>query len=112
MFIHLYIHLYIHCQDVEASRVGIRTVGLNSTGQLCVSGRAVTVAGVNRHEFSPSHGRSVDEDDMRADAMIMKQLNFNAVRLSHCPVNTRWLEICDEAGLMVIDEANIETHGL
>ena len=78
---------------------------------LCVNSRAITVAGVNRHEFHPSRGRSVSLDTMREDARIMKTLNFNAARCSHYPQHRLWMEICDEAGLYVVDEANIETHG-
>lgn len=78
---------------------------------LCVNSRAITVAGVNRHEFHPSSGRSVSLDTMREDARIMKTLNFNAARCSHYPQHRLWMEICDEAGLYVVDEANIETHG-
>ena len=98
--------------DVEGCRVGIRDVRLHSVSNaLCVNDRPITIAGVNRHEFHPKTGRSVDESTMRLDAAILKQLNFNAVRLSHYPNHRRWLEICDEAGLYVIDEANIESHG-
>ena len=78
---------------------------------LCINSKAITVAGVNRHEFDPTHGRAVSVDTMREDAMLMKQLNFNAVRCAHYPHHRLWLEICDEAGLYVVDEANIETHG-
>ena len=98
--------------DVEACRVGIRDIKISGTDNtLCINEKPVTIAGVNRHEFHPKTGRAVDEETMRKDAALMKQLNFNAVRLSHYPQHHRWLEICDEAGLYVIDEANIESHG-
>lgn len=101
-----------HPIDVEGCRVGIRDIRLHSVSNaLCVNDQPITIAGVNRHEFHPKTGRSVDESTMRLDAAILKQLNFNAVRLSHYPNHRRWLEICDEAGLYVIDEANIESHG-
>ena len=78
---------------------------------LCVNSKPITIAGVNRHEFDPTHGRAVSIETMRKDAMLMKQFNFNATRCSHYPQHRLWLEICDEAGLYVVDEANIETHG-
>lgn len=98
--------------DAESCRVGIRDFySRGAHGQLCVNGVPLTVAGVNRHEFHPVRGRAVSEADMRWDAGLMKQLNFNAVRCAHYPNHHRWLEICDEAGLYVVDEANIESHG-
>ena len=78
---------------------------------LTVNGRPITIAGVNRVEFDPVQGRSISLDVMRKDAKLMKQMNFNATRCSHFPPHRMWLEICDEAGLYVVDEANIETHG-
>ena len=98
--------------DVEACRVGLREVSVGGPHhQLCVNRRPITIAGVNRHEFDCYNGRAVSEQTMQLDASIMKQMNFNAVRLSHYPTHPRWLEICDAAGLYVIDEANIESHG-
>ena len=98
--------------DVESSRVGMRDVKITGKDRvLCVNGKPLVIAGVNRHEFSPDGGRAVSESTMRRDAQLMKQLNFNAVRLSHYPTHPRWMEICDEAGLYVVDEANIESHG-
>ncbi len=98
--------------DIEACRIGIRDVKITGKDNtLCVNERPLTIAGVNRHEFHPRTGRAVSEETMREDARLLKQLNFNAVRLSHYPTHYRWLEICDEAGLYVVDEANIESHG-
>ena len=67
--------------------------------------------GVNRHEWHPETGRSLDEATMRADVMLMKQHNINAVRTSHYPPDPRFLDLCDEYGLLVIDECDLETHG-
>ena len=67
--------------------------------------------GVNRHEFDPDRGRAVGEDVMRADVELMKRHNLNAVRTSHYPPHPRFLELCDELGLYVIDENDLETHG-
>ena len=89
----------------------IPLIPLGTNNLLSINSQAITVAGVNRHEFDPVQGRCVSVETMREDARIMKQLNFNAARCSHYPQHRLWLEICDEAGLYVVDEANIETHG-
>ena len=97
--------------DLESCRVGFRQVEIRDSLVL-LNGRRLVVRGVNRHEFSPWHGRAVTEADMRADIVLMKQLNFNAVRTSHYPNDPLWYDLCDEYGLCVIDEANLETHGV
>jgi len=89
--------------------VGFRTVHI-ADGVLTVNGRRVLFRGVNRHEFDPVSGRTVDEKLMRCDIELMKQHNINAVRTSHYPPHPRFLELCDEYGLWVIDECNFETH--
>jgi beta-galactosidase/beta-glucuronidase len=98
--------------DVESSRIGIREVSVGGPhNQFRVNRRAITIAGVNRHEFDCAQGRAVSEGSMQLDVMLMKKLNFNAVRLSHYPTHHRFMEICDAVGLYVCDEVNIETHG-
>ena len=67
--------------------------------------------GVNRHEFTGDKGRVVSEDVMRKDIELMKQNNINTVRSSHYPNDPKWYDLCDEYGLYVMDEANLETHG-
>jgi beta-galactosidase/beta-glucuronidase len=94
-----------------ARRIGFRTVRIVN-GQLLVNGVPVLLKGVNRHEFDPVRGRALTRDGMIADIRLMKQHNFNAVRTSHYPNDPRWYELCDEHGLYVMDEANIESHGL
>ncbi len=97
---------------VVSSRVGFRKVSVGGPDNvLRINEQLLTVAGVNRHEFDPATGRAVSEESMRRDAVLLKQLNFNAVRCSHYPQHPYWLELCDELGLYVVDEANIETHG-
>jgi len=91
--------------------VGFRTVEIRDR-QLLVNGKAVLVKGVNRHEMSPSKGYGVSEAEMIEDIRIMKQLNINAVRTCHYPDDPRWLDLCDRFGLYVVDEGNIESHGL
>lgn len=97
--------------DVEAYDIGFRKVEIIA-GQLCVNGKALLIRGVNRHEHHPENGHVISESDMITDIKLMKQNNFNAVRTAHYPNHPRWYELCDELGLYVVDEANIETHGM
>lgn len=91
-------------------KVGFRTVKI-ANGQLLVNGKAVLLKGVNRHEHDPVSGHVVTRESMIQDIMLMKQNNINAVRTSHYPNDPMWYALCDEYGLYVIDEANIESHG-
>ena len=95
--------------EVAADRVGFRRVEVLGR-ELRINGRAPLIRGVNRHDFHPDTGRVVDVGDMRRDIIQMKQFGFNAVRTSHYPNDPRFLDLCDELGLYVIDEANIEAH--
>jgi len=91
-------------------RIGFRTVAITD-GQITVNGRSILFRGVNRHEFHPEHGRAVPYETARADVLLMKQHNINAVRTSHYPPHPGFLVLCDELGLWVIDECDLETHG-
>ncbi|MFF7177105.1 glycoside hydrolase family 2 TIM barrel-domain containing protein [Streptomyces sp. NPDC008121] len=91
-------------------RVGFRTV-LVEDGVLTVNGRRILFRGVNRHEFHPETGRSLDLATMRQDVELMKRHNINAVRTSHYPPHPAFLDLCDEYGPWVIDECDLETHG-
>lgn len=91
--------------------VGIRSVEIKG-GQMLVNGRPVRLRGVNRHEHDPRLGRVMTEERMLQDILLMKQGNVNAVRTSHYPNVSRWYELCDSLGLYVMDEADIEEHGL
>lgn len=93
----------------SAVKTGFRRIEIRD-GQLLVNGARVLICGVNRHSFDPHHGRAVPEETMRRDVALMKKFHFNAVRCAHYPPDTRWLELCDEAGLYVVDEADIESH--
>ncbi len=97
--------------QVERSRVGFRKVEVID-GQICVNGRPVVFRGVNRHEHDPDTGHTITEDSMLQDLHLMKRHNINAVRTSHYPNHPRWYELCDELGIYLIDEANIESHGV
>ncbi|MEV4804719.1 glycoside hydrolase family 2 TIM barrel-domain containing protein [Nonomuraea sp. NPDC049421] len=91
-------------------RVGFRTISIED-GVLLANGRPLLLKGVNRHEFHPEHGRAVPYETMREDVLLMKRHNVNAVRTSHYPPHPRFLDLCDELGLWVIDECDLETHG-
>ncbi|MCL3992326.1 glycoside hydrolase family 2 TIM barrel-domain containing protein [Streptomyces lavenduligriseus] len=91
-------------------RIGFRTVEL-SDGLIKVNGKAVLFKGVNRHEWHPEKGRALDLATMREDVLLMKRHNINAVRTSHYPPHPAFLDLCDEFGLWVIDECDLETHG-
>ena len=97
--------------DVVSSKVGFRKVEVTD-GNLLVNGRKIYVKGVDRHEHDPINGQVVTEKLMLKDIELMKQNNINAVRSSHYPDDPRWLELCDEYGIYLVDEANIESHGL
>jgi beta-galactosidase len=91
-------------------KVGFRKFEIHD-GLMKINGERIVFKGVNRHEFSCDTGRALGEEDMIKDVILMKAHNINAVRTSHYPNNPRWYELCDEYGLYVIDETNLETHG-
>lgn len=91
-------------------RIGFRTIALDG-GLIKVNGKAVLFKGVNRHEWHPGRGRALDVETMREDVLLMKRHNLNAVRTSHYPPHPAFLDLCDEYGLWVIDECDLETHG-
>ena len=97
--------------EAEAYDVGFRSVEIKD-GLLLVNGKAVLIRGANRHEFHPERGQAVRPEDMLLDVQLMKRYNFNAVRTSHYPNHPYWYKLCDRLGLYVVDEANIETHGM
>ncbi|NUR84791.1 MAG: DUF4981 domain-containing protein [Nonomuraea sp.] len=91
-------------------RIGFRTISIEN-GVLLANGVPLKLRGVNRHEFHPDHGRAVPRQTMRDDILLMKRHNVNAVRTSHYPPHPHFLDLCDELGLWVIDECDLETHG-
>ncbi len=95
--------------DVHAQLIGFRHVEIQKR-QVIVNGRPIWFFGVNRHDHHPERGKAVTVADMRADLLLMKQHNINSVRTAHYPNDPRLLDLCDELGLYVIDEANIEAH--
>jgi beta-galactosidase len=97
--------------ETVGCKIGFRSVEINA-GQLLINGKPVRLRGVNRHEHDPATGRTISLERMKQDVVLMKQANINAVRTSHYPNNTQWYELCDEYGIYVFDEADIEEHGL
>ena len=98
-------------EEVVTTRIGFRRVEI-AEGQLRVNGVPISIKGVNRHEHDPELGQTVTEERMMEDIRLMKQFNINAVRTCHYPDDPRWYELADEYGLYVVDEANIESHGM
>ena len=96
---------------VTSSKIGFRKVEIKNA-QLMVNGMPVMVKGVNRHEHDDVEGHVPVRATMLKDIMLMKQFNINAVRTSHYPNDPEWYKLCDQYGLYVVDEANIETHGM
>lgn len=97
--------------EVINQNVGFRKVEIKG-GQLLVNGKAIYIKGVNRHEVDPVTGQTISRERMEEDIKLMKQFNINAVRMSHYPNDEYFYELCDKYGIYVVDEANIESHGM
>lgn len=97
--------------EATSANVGFRKIEIKNS-QLCVNGIPVEVHGVNMHEHNPYGGHAINEEIMMKDIRTMKQHNINAVRTSHYPQPPLWYDLCDRYGIMLVDEANIEAHGL
>ena len=92
-------------------KIGLRDQAVSSKGELLINGVSVKLKGVNHHDTHPFDGYVMDYEFMRDELLKMKELNINAIRTSHYPPQERFIELCDELGFYVIDEADIETHG-
>jgi beta-galactosidase len=97
--------------QIVPQRVGFRSVEIKNS-QLLVNGQPILLKGVNRHEHNEFIGHTVTRDEMLQDIGLMKKFNINAVRTSHYPDDPLWYELCDEYGIYLVDEANIECHGI
>ena len=111
-------HLVLALKDKDGKilestgcRIGFRTSEVKN-GQFLVNGKPILVKGVNRHEHDPVAGHVISKEMMLKDITLMKEANINTVRTCHYPDDPYWYELCDEYGLYVIDEANIESHGM
>ena len=99
-----------HITHLTGCKVGFRTSEIKD-GRFCINGVPILIKGANRHEHSQL-GRTVSKELMEEDIRLMKQHNLNTVRNSHYPTHPYWYQLCDRYGLYVIDEANIESHGM
>ena len=97
--------------EATSAKIGFRKVEILD-GQLLVNGKKIMIKGVNLHEFNTLTGQVVDREVMLRNIQLMKELNINAVRTSHYPQPPLWYKLCDEHGLYLVDEANLESHGL
>ncbi len=95
--------------EATSARIGFRRVEVRDR-QLLVNGKPVMIKGANRHEHHPTRGKAVPRETMLADVLLLKRFNFNAVRTSHYPDDPHWYDLCDEYGIYVWDEADIEAH--
>ncbi|GAA0083751.1 glycoside hydrolase family 2 TIM barrel-domain containing protein [Clostridium sp. CTA-7] len=109
--------LYIELLDNEGNlleivpqNVGFRRFELINK-LMCLNGKRIVFKGINRHEFSSKNGRAITKEDMLWDIKFLKQNNINSVRTSHYPNQSLWYDLCDEYGIYLIDEANLESHG-
>ena len=96
--------------ETAETKIGFRTFELKD-GIMCLNGKRIVFKGINRHEWNAEGGRVVTEDDMLWDIRLMKQNNINAVRTCHYPNNSLWYQLCDEYGIYLIAETNLESHG-
>jgi len=95
--------------EVNSSRTGFRRVEIKNK-EMLINGKAVLMKGVNRHDHDDRTGKTVSREMMIKDIRLLKQFNFNAVRTAHYPNDVQWYDLCDEYGIYLIDEANIESH--
>lgn len=96
--------------EVIPQRIGFRRIEIKD-GEMRLNGRRIHMRGVNRHAFHPQRGRAVNDEDMQKDVRMIKAAHINAVRTSHYPDHPHFYDLCDEYGLYIIDEADLETHG-
>lgn len=106
--------LYIESENERiesvSCKIGFRRFEIKNN-LMCLNGKPLTIYGVNWHEWHPSKGRAISYEDMVADIKIIKKNHINAVRTSHYPNQSRWYELCDEHGIYLMDETNLESHG-
>ena len=98
--------------EARTHSIGFRQIEFSKKNELLINGEMVKIIGVNRHDHSPTKGKALTREDMRKDVILLKQFNFNAVRTSHYPNDPYFYDLCDEYGIYVMDEANIECHHL
>ncbi len=97
--------------EARSSRIGFRKVEFKNNHELCVNGKREYIYGVNRHDHDAWEGKTVPYERMVQDVTLMKRFGFNSVRTSHYPADPAFYDLCDEYGIYVMDEANVETCG-
>ena len=97
--------------EVVPVNVGFRKIEIRE-GNLLINGQRILIKGVNRHEFDPDRGQAITVEGMEKDIQLMKQFNINTMRCCHYPNQTAWYDLCDRYGIYLIDEADIESHGM
>ncbi len=108
---YLYTAVVEHAGEYIPIKVGFRTQSISPRGELQINGVSVKLKGVNHHDTHPNKGYCQTEDELREELQLMKRLNINCIRTSHYPPQPIFMELCDELGFYVIDEADMETHG-
>ncbi len=99
--------------EAKSNRIGFRSIEFRkSDSKLLINGKVTYLYGVNRHDHHPVRGKALTREDIRDDVRQIKQFNFNCIRTSHYPTDPYFYDLCDEYGIMVMDEANLETHGI
>lgn len=100
-------------QEVKSCKVGFRSIEFSKTdSKLLINGKVTYLYGVNRHDHDPAKGKALSREDIRRDVEQLKQFNFNCIRTCHYPNDPYFYDLCDQYGILVIDEANYETHGI
>ena len=108
---YLYTVVVMQAGEFIPIKIGMRNQSVSKNGELLINGVSVKLKGVNHHDTHPQKGYSMSYDDMRSELLKMKELNINCIRTSHYPPQPAFIELCDELGFYVVDEADIETHG-
>lgn len=102
-----------HALEVKSCKVGFRSIEFSKTdSKLLINGKVTYLYGVNRPAHDPIKGKALSREDILRDVQTIKRFNFNCIRTSHYPMDPYFYDLCDQYGIMVIDEANLETHGL
>jgi len=102
-----------HVLEVKSCKVGFRSIEFSKTdSKLLINGKVTYLYGVNRPDHDPVKGKALSREDILRDVQTIKQFNFNCIRTSHYPMDPYLYDLCDQYGILVIDEANLETHGL
>lgn len=109
---YLYTVVVKHNNEYIPFKIGLRTQSISDKGEFLLNGVSVKLKGINHHDTHPYNGYVETYDELKDELLKMKELNINCIRTSHYPPTPKFLELCDELGFYVIDEADIETHGI